>query len=106
MTLFFYYRPYPGTAITDALMRQGYPLPRSLQRWADMEDGSATSPWVDRRTRRRIERFKFYQRIGWARPTAWRAPLQSVARWRCRRDIFALPIDKALVEWLRPRVSS
>ncbi len=102
----FYYQPYPGTAITDTLARQGYPLPQSLDRWADIDSDRTKSPWVDRRTQRRVERFTFYQRIGWARATALRAPLQAVARWRCHRDRFALPIEKAVVEWLRPGVPS
>ena len=97
----FYYRPYPGTAITDALARRGHRLPRGLNEWAAIEDDASHSPWVDDRKRALIERFGFYQRIGWARPTPWRAPLQAVARWRCRRDAYAFPIEKAIVEWMR-----
>jgi radical SAM superfamily enzyme YgiQ (UPF0313 family) len=97
----FYYRPYPGNAITEALARQGHPLPRSLEAWAAIEAQQAPTPWVDRRKRLLIERFSFYQRIGWARPTPWRAPVQALARWRCRRDRYELPVEKAIVEWLR-----
>ena len=97
----FYYRPYPGTPITDTLARRGYPLPRSLDEWAAIEETSSQSPWVDAGKRTLIDRFGFYQRIGWAQPTPWRAPLQAVARWRCRRDLYAFPIEKMLVEWMR-----
>jgi radical SAM superfamily enzyme YgiQ (UPF0313 family) len=97
----FYYRPYPGTAITDDLARQGYPLPRSLDDWAGIEDPTIESPWVDAEKRALVDRFGFYQRIGWAKRTAWRAPLQAVARWRCRRDLYAFPIEKTVVEWIR-----
>ena len=97
----FYYRPYPGTAITDDLARQGHPLPRRLDEWAAIEDHAVQSPWVDAAKRRLVDRFGFYQRIGWARPTAWRAPLQAIARWRCRRDAYAFPIEKTIVEWMR-----
>lgn len=97
----FYYRPYPGTAITDDLARRGHPLPRSLDEWAAIEDDASHSPWVDATKRALIDRFGFYQRIGWAKPTPWRAPLQAVARWRCRRDAYAFPIEKAIVEWVR-----
>jgi anaerobic magnesium-protoporphyrin IX monomethyl ester cyclase len=97
----FYYRPYPGSAITEALARQGHPLPRSLEAWAAIESQQSPTPWVDRRKRQLIDRFSFYQRIGWARPTPWRAPIQAIARWRCHRDRYELPIEKTIVEWLR-----
>jgi anaerobic magnesium-protoporphyrin IX monomethyl ester cyclase len=98
----FYYRPYPGTPITDQLARSGYPLPRGLREWASIERRSSHSPWVDAGKRTLIERFRFYQRIGWAQPSAWRLPIQAVARWRCRRDLYAFPIEKAIAEWMRP----
>jgi radical SAM superfamily enzyme YgiQ (UPF0313 family) len=101
----FFYRPYPGSAITDGLARRGHPLPRSLKEWAAVEENGSRSPWVDDHKRALIERFGFYQRIGWARSTPWRAPLQAVARWRCRRDLYALPIEKAIVEWMRPSLA-
>jgi radical SAM superfamily enzyme YgiQ (UPF0313 family) len=97
----FYYRPYPGTPITDDLARRGHPLPRSLDEWAAIEETSAVSPWVAPEKRALIDRFAFYQRIGWARPTPWRVPLQALARWRCRRDAYAFPIEKTIVEWMR-----
>jgi radical SAM superfamily enzyme YgiQ (UPF0313 family) len=101
----FYYRPYPGPPITDALGRQGYPLPRGLEEWAAIEDGAAPSPWADLRKRTLIDRFNFYQRIGWARSTPMRVPLQALARWRCRHDSYSFPIEKTIVEWLRPQES-
>jgi radical SAM superfamily enzyme YgiQ (UPF0313 family) len=97
----FYYRPYPGTPITDDLERRGHPLPRTLEEWAAIEDTSANSPWVDAGKRALVDRFGFYQRIGWARSTPLRAPLQALARWRCRRDVYAFPIEKTIVEWMR-----
>ena len=49
-----------------------------------------------------IERFKFYQQVAWAPRTPLRAPLQSLARWRCRHDFYQLPLEKTMVEWIRP----
>jgi radical SAM superfamily enzyme YgiQ (UPF0313 family) len=97
---FFYYKPYPGTEIVDALAKEGHPLPKRLEEWAGIED--AASPWVDSAKRALVERFKFYQQVAWARPTPLRAPLQVLARWRCNRDFYGLPLEKAMVEWLRP----
>jgi len=97
----FYYRPYPGTPITDALARRGHPLPRRLDEWAAIEETAANSPWIDEAKRTLVDRFGFYQRIGWAKPTPLRRPLQAIARWRCRRDVYAFPIEKTIVEWMR-----
>ena len=102
----FYYRPYPGTPITDDLARRGHPLPRSLTDWAAIDDDSWRSPWVDAEKRALIERFRFYQRIAWAKPSAWRLPLQAFARWRCERDIYGFPIEKAIAEWVWPTWAS
>jgi radical SAM superfamily enzyme YgiQ (UPF0313 family) len=102
----FYYRPYPGTPITDDLARRGHPLPRSLGEWAAMESDGAPSPWVDSEKRALIERFRFYQRIGWAEPSPWRRPIQAIARWRCQRDLYAFPIEKAIAELMRPSLAS
>ena len=102
----FHYRPYPGTPITDDLARRGHRLPRTLNEWAAIEDAGAVSPWLDLPARTLIDRFDFYQRIGWARPTPWRAPLQALARWRCRTDRYAFPIEKVLIERVRPAGAS
>jgi anaerobic magnesium-protoporphyrin IX monomethyl ester cyclase len=102
----FYYRPYPGTPITDDLARRGHRLPRSLGEWAAMESDGAPSPWVDSEKRALIERFRFYQRIGWAEPSPWRRPIQAIARWRCQRDMYAFPIEKAIAELMRPSLAS
>jgi radical SAM superfamily enzyme YgiQ (UPF0313 family) len=102
----FRYRPYPGTAITDELVKRGIALPRTLQDWAAIEDGSITTDWMDRKKRSLIDRFSFYQRIGWAASTPLRRPVQALARWRCRTDRYALPVEKVLAEWLRPSLAS
>lgn len=87
----FHYRPYPGTPITEAARRDGYQLPDSIDAWAAIDDGPA--PWTDTRTATRVARFMFYQRIGWARRSLVRAPLQAVARWRCRTNRYGWPIE-------------
>ena len=98
----FYYRPYPGNPLADLHRAAGHPYPSTLAEWATFDYVATPSPWLDRERRRLIEGFKFYQRIGWSRPTPIRAPLQALARWRCRRDAYALPVEKTLLEWLRP----
>jgi radical SAM superfamily enzyme YgiQ (UPF0313 family) len=98
----FYFKPYPGNEIAEMLLRQGYEFPRILAEWAEFDYVGSSGPWVRLEKYELIEGFKFYQRIAWSRPTLLRAPLQAIARWRCKRDFYHLPIEKAVIERLRP----
>jgi radical SAM superfamily enzyme YgiQ (UPF0313 family) len=97
----FYFKPYPGNDIAELLLRQGYPFPRTLEEWAEFDYVGSSSPSVTREKYNLIERFKFYQRIAWSRPTLVRAPLQALARWRCTRDWYAFPFEKVITESIR-----
>jgi anaerobic magnesium-protoporphyrin IX monomethyl ester cyclase len=100
-TPIFYYRPYPGNPMADQARDEGYIFPRNLLEWSDFDYVGQRSPWMSEAQWRHIERFKFYTRHAWQTGT-WRWPLRAAARWRCNRDWFALPIEKTVVEWLRP----
>jgi anaerobic magnesium-protoporphyrin IX monomethyl ester cyclase len=93
----FYYRPYPGTPIADAVNDQ----PRSLEEWSRFEDDEQSSPWVSAAKRAMVDRFVFYQRIGWAQSSPVRAPLQAIARWRCAHDNYRWPIEQRILTALR-----
>ena len=93
----FYYRPYPGTPIADAVKDE----PRSLEDWSRFEDDTKSSPWVSPEKRAMVDRFVFYQRIGWAPPSPVRAPLQAIARWRCAHDNYRWPIEQRVLTALR-----
>ncbi len=101
-TPLFYFKPYPGSAITAAVVREGYRLPQTLDEWADFDFVGSSGPWVNPEKHEFIERFKFYNRVAWGRRTWVRWPLQRLARWRCKRDFYGLPLEKRLVERLRP----
>lgn len=104
VTPFFYFKPYPGSSITEEAVQNGYTLPCDLEEWAQFDFvGSVGGPWVSPEKFRLIERFKFYQNIAWEHPKPWKRPLQQVARWRCKRDFYALPIEKAVSQWLNPQ---
>ncbi len=100
-TPIFYYRPYPGNPMADQARNDGYIFPRSLAEWADFDYVGQRSPWMSEAQWRHIERFKFYTRHAWQTGT-WRWPLRAAARWRCNRNWFGLPLEKTVVEWLRP----
>jgi radical SAM superfamily enzyme YgiQ (UPF0313 family) len=102
----FYYRPYPGTGIARAALERGYAFPRSLEEWAAFDYVGSRGPWVSEEMYRRVERAKFYARhaFGPSGPLRW--PLRVASRWRCRRDYYGLPVEKRLLEWLRPPLAA
>lgn len=105
-TPIFYFKPYPGSALTDDAVRDGYVLPRTLEEWARFDFIGSAGPWVSPERHRRIERFKFYQRIAWNRAiggSPWQRPVQALARWRLRKDAYGLPVEKVVGDWLWPQ---
>lgn len=102
-THFFYFKPYPGSSITIEAVKKGYRLPESLEEWADFDFvGGSSGPWVSRKKYLMIERFKFYQRAAWGNTKGLRKPMAWLARQRCNRDFYTFPIEKHLVEFLKP----
>jgi radical SAM superfamily enzyme YgiQ (UPF0313 family) len=102
-TPIFYFKPYPGSSITEEAVREGYTLPCSLDEWADFDFIGSAGPWVSPEKYELVERFKFYQQLAWDAPKPWRKPVQQLARWRCARDFYALPVEKVVSNWLRPQ---
>lgn len=100
-TPIFYYRPYPGNPIADAAVDQGYVFPQGLEAWARFDYVGDRGPWISVDRWRHIERFKFYTRQA-SQAGLWRWPLRMTARWRCDHDWFRAPIEKAVVEFIRP----
>jgi len=101
-TPIFYYKPYPGSALSSGVDAH---LPDSLDAWAEFDyvQGSA-GPWVSPDTYRFMERFKFYNHYAWGKGHIARRPLQLLARWRCERNWYRWPIEKAVVQRFRPEV--
>jgi radical SAM superfamily enzyme YgiQ (UPF0313 family) len=95
-TAIFYFKPYPGSAITQEAVNRGYTLPRSLEEWSTFDFIGSAGPWVTPEKYRKVERFKFYQELAWNRVPRWKKPLQRIARWRCRRDAYGFPLEKVL----------
>lgn len=103
----FYFKPYPGSPLTDEAVRDGYSLPGSLDEWSRFDFIGSSGPWVSPEIHRKVERFKFYQRIAWAPGTSWSLPVRRLARWRLRRDAYALPLEKLIADrlWPQPELS-
>lgn len=101
-TPIFYFKPYPGSPITEEAVRNGYQLPRSLDEWADFDFIGSAGPWVSAARYRQVERFKFYAQLAWDRPTASMRPFQKLAQWRCQHDQYALPLEQIVSRWFWP----
>jgi len=100
----FYFKPYPGNAIADQLIGEGYRFPAGLEEWAGFDYVGSSSDWITQAQHREIEFFKFYQRVGWNRPRPVYNPVRRVAQWRCEKRNYTLPVEKLLYEWIRPPV--
>jgi radical SAM superfamily enzyme YgiQ (UPF0313 family) len=98
----FYFKPYPGNPIAGRLRAQGYTFPQTLEAWAEFDYVGSSNEWLTAAQKREIEHFKFYQRLAYGRPRLLRRPLQRLARWRVQRHAYALPLERRLLEWLRP----
>lgn len=62
-----------------------------------------SGPWVTPAKYELIEKFKFYNRIAWNRRKWWYSPLQKLAQWRCKNDYYKIPLDKIIIESLKPQ---
>jgi len=105
-TPIFYYRPYPGTEIAEAARARGFAFPKALDEWAEFDYVGSPGPWVSDALWRRVESARFYARhaFGHSGPLRW--PLRAASRWRCGRDFYGFPVEKRLVEWLRPPLAA
>jgi radical SAM superfamily enzyme YgiQ (UPF0313 family) len=99
----FFFEPYPGSKITEESRRAGYVPPKTLEDWSGFDFIGSSGIGLHPMERKRIERFRFYNHMAGleGQSLLHRIP-QWIARWRCRRDFYGLPVDKALIEWLRP----
>ncbi len=102
-TPIFYFKPYPGSEITREVEKQGYQLPATIQEWADFDYIGSRGPWVSSEQYELVERFKFYNHFAGRKNHPALAPLQALARWRVRRQRFALPLEMRLAQWLVPQ---
>lgn len=101
-TPIFYYRPYPGNPMAELSAAIGYVFPRGLEQWADFDYVGGRGPWISAAQWQKVERFKFYTRHAW-KPGAWRWPLRAASQWRCHHDWYGLPVEKLIVDLVRPQ---
>ena len=57
-TVIFYFKPYPGSSITQEAVARGFQLPRTLEEWSTFDYVGSRGPWVSDEKYGRVERFK------------------------------------------------
>jgi len=102
-TPIFYYKPYPGSKVTEDAVREGYTLPPDSRSWAEFDFGSG-DPWVSPEKFAFFENFKFYNRLAHNKRGNLLTPFKKIATWRLRKDNYAFPIEKKIVLALRPEL--
>jgi hypothetical protein len=100
-TPIFYFKPYPGTAITDKVVTQGYELPKTLIEWSDFDYIGSSGPWVSKEKYDYVENFKFYNKVAWNK-AKWIYPLKKIAQYRLKNHYYKFTIDKKLIRLLKP----
>lgn len=99
----FYFKPYPGNEIADALIADGYQMPQGIKEWSEFDYVVKGSPWIPSDKFREIENFKFYQRLAWSKPSLLKTPIQTLAKWRVKNKSYHLPIERKLIELIFDR---
>ncbi|MFK7933265.1 MAG: radical SAM protein [Saprospiraceae bacterium] len=102
-TPIFYFKPYPGSKITEDVVAKGYQLPHSLMEWADFDYVGSAGPWVSKEKYRLIERFKFYNKVAGRKHHLLTTPLKWIAKWRMEMEFYGFPMEKILADNLMPQ---
>lgn len=97
-TPIFYFKPYPGTPITDNVIKDGYKLPETVHEWSDFDFVGSSGPWVSQEKYDFFEKFKFYLKFAYSNQKFIYKPLQLLARLRCKYKYFNIPFEKKLVD--------
>ena len=102
-TPIFYFKPYPGSKITQDVVAQGYQLPQTIEEWSEFDYIGSSGPWVSDKKYRMIERFKFYNKLAGRKNNLIILPIQWLAQLRCKFNFFKIPVEKILADALIPQ---
>ena len=76
-------------------------FPRGLEEWADFDYVGGRGPWISADAWRTSSASSSTRGTPGSR-ARWRWPLRAASQWRCDRDWYAFPVEKPLVELVRP----
>ncbi len=98
----FFFKPYPGTPLTEEAVRAGFRLPETLDEWARFDFYAGDGPFTTPARTRLVERFRWYGKHAYGASPVWKRPVAALARWRCERQAFRFPLEKTVGELLFP----
>ena len=103
-TPIFYFKPYPGSAITNEVVDNGYTLPSSTKEWGDFDYIGLSGPWVSKEKEKFFEALKFYLKLGNGRNRRLLfSPLRKIGQLRCKYDQYKFPVEKFVIEKMRTK---
>ncbi len=99
-TPIFYFKPYPGSKITEDVLEKGYVLPKTIEEWASFDYIGSSGPWVSEEKYDFFEKFKFYLKLAYSKQNIIYKPFQALAKLRCKYEFFYMPIEKKIADAL------
>jgi len=111
------FTPYPGSPIMERAAEIGIEVPNSLEGWADFFPRYTRLPWLNGREHHRLQVMRDYLRIAFdrvpiaadRRGKATRFAQKCIsfpARWRLKRDIYAVPVELWVNDKLKQSVAA
>ena len=97
----FYYKPYPGTPITDDLVKHGYKMPNSLEEWSRFDYVSNSGPWITEERKEEIELLKFFIRVANSNHSL-NIITKLIANLRMKFNCFRFPVERVIIEKIKP----
>lgn len=97
-TPIFYFKPYPGSKITDDVVKNGYKLPNSTLEWGNFDYIGSKGPWVSKSKYSFFERYKFYIKAAYGKSKVVMLPFKWLSLIRCKLNFFKLPFEKWLFD--------
>jgi len=106
-TPIFYFKPYPGSAITKDVVANGYRLPQSTDEWSKFDYIGSSGPWVSKEKETFFENLKFYLKLAYiGKEKKVYAPLRKLGQWRIQKDRFGFNIEKRVYDrFAKPKLS-
>jgi anaerobic magnesium-protoporphyrin IX monomethyl ester cyclase len=96
-TPIFYFKPYPGSEITQNMEKEGFKLPQKTKDWADFDYIGSSGPWVSKEKYDYFEKLKCYLKIAHSpRVPAILKPMRKLAQMRLKNDNYRFPIEKII----------
>lgn len=97
-TPIFYFKPYPGSKITDDVVKNGYKLPNSTLEWGKFDYIGSKGPWVSKSKYSFFERYKFYIKAAYGKTKTVMLPFKWLSLMRFKLNFFKLPFEKWLFD--------